>query len=403
MATTDLPVSTFSSISPSLSASTATLTSSSPLVVEETLPKLKAKSKVSFHLPSSPREKKQQTTKKNWEDYAISCIESKFWNWRTCLHFYGFRSKYIESSLKGQLQLLKQLSLSDLLPDEFVSAIESMKASLSNYTPLRTLIKKIRPATSKRKKMQYKVLVQPSITPLGGGHFGFVFPYLEYKKTDPSGDRKPIATVLKLQRWENVKEPLDIHSFLTEILIGIMIQSRGLDATARIVDVVRTQQVGDVGVVFEFLPTNVAYFFAKGMGSIDYLAGLKVLMDLADKMYQLQKYFHFRHRDFRMKNVMLTCSPKHFPTDSCVRIIDLGKASITFSNKLFSAYYGFAYCNVRSDFDMGFSCTRRFIFIKLKRLVNLKCMVQSYLLYYKVYVLKAYSKGKTNIKIICLL
>lgn len=305
---------------------------------------------------SLSEEKKNVTKPKwlKWEEYAMVCIESKFWPWKVCQKFYDFRIKYIKSHLQTPLKHLKQLSIERLLPKEMVQAFLSMKATISPHTPERTLSSH---KSGNKKKPQYQVVVNPSIPPLGAGHFGFVFPYLHYQKqsTESHPNRKTyLKTVLKLQRWENVHETLDSHSFLVEILIGIIIQSRGLHATARIVDVVRTKQVGDVGVVFEYLPTNMAYFFLKGIGSKNYLAGLKVLMDLTEKVYQLQKCFHFRHRDFRMKNVMLTCSPHNFPTESSVRIIDLGKASIQFQKREYSAYYGFVYLNVRTDFDLAF-------------------------------------------------
>ena len=79
--------------------------------------------------------------------------------------------------------------------------------------------------------------------------------------------------------------------------------------------------------------------------------GLFVLLELAEKLYQLQNIFDFRHRDLRLSNIMLTSSTL---TGKNIRIIDFGKASIVFENQLFSAYPGYRFENVRSDFDLGY-------------------------------------------------
>jgi hypothetical protein len=225
------------------------------------------------------------------------------------------------------------------MTSELANALLTMRAKVAPQIPERKTVK-----TWKKDKKGKKVLhvsVETSEIALSSGHFGLIFPYLPYR----SG-----PTVLKLQRFENVHKSLDIYSHIMEMLIGVLIQSRGLECTSRIVDVVRTE-IGDVGAVISRLQNTVYHFFLQGPGAKNYKRGLLILIEIAEKLYRLQKCFNFRHRDFRMKNIMLTTMEL---SPESVRIIDLGKTSITFQGENWSAYSGVVYEHVSSDFDLSF-------------------------------------------------
>lgn len=276
----------------------------------------------------------------DWEKHARQSLEQVFWQWDDCKRFRQLRESYLSEQRK--IRKYGQEEKHELMTPELMNALQTLKAKMTTLAPKRKVVRNWRRNAKGKDIMEIKV--ETSQTPLSGGHFGLVFDYVPYGN---------ILTVIKLQRFENVKKSLDIYSYIMEIFIGIIIQSRGFVCTPKIMDVVRTQ-AGDIGCVMEKLQNTLYYFFLEGPGAKDYVRGLLILIELSEKLYRLQECFHFRHRDFRMKNVMLTQISKDHQKPECVRIIDLGKTSIVFQKEPYSAYSGVVYEDVSSDFDLGF-------------------------------------------------
>ena len=274
-----------------------------------------------------------------------------FWPWSTVKQFVELRKKYLSTSARYH-----SLDIGKLLPVELLHYIKTMKVSTSPFHVQREMV---------HEENEYGELhVVPHIDPepLSCGHFGLIFDYSKITG---------YPTVIKLQRLENVKRPLDIYSYLMEIFIAVLLQHYELTryCTPRIYQVVRMKQVEDIGCVMEKLTSNLYDFFMKTYGSTNYQLGLQVLRDTAGRLHLLQKNFQFRHRDFRMRNVMLAGKTI---SEGCVRIIDLGKSSITFDRRHFSAYSGQLYEEVTEDFDLGFFFTD----MLLHFLRDSKCMKQ---------------------------
>lgn len=279
----------------------------------------------------------------SWKDRARTAVEKTFWSWNQVQKFRKLRHKLIRKRPKDDWHLQEPDSVSSdilrqLMPDSLATCMKTMRAKLHPKIPNRE-VKWIHKKGEKIVEVQ-TVTDTPS---LDVGHFGSIFHFLPYGK---------IESVIKLQRFEHVKRPLDIYSYLMEILIGLLIQNRDISCTPYILDVVKSP-LGDVGMVMEKLSYNLWDFFFRGPGATDKIHGLLILIEVAHKLYILQKCFDFRHRDLRMKNIMLTSLHKT-PQPQLVRIIDLGKSTILFEGKLYSAYSGDHFTHVGRDYDLGF-------------------------------------------------
>jgi hypothetical protein len=308
-----------------------------------------------------------------WEERAIKDLEAVFWNWDECLEFREMREKLLLTSKQYQ-QLAEQMITEDsvdisrlLLPDILAQKFKSMHAPIvrDNVPTRKRTLSPIR-WDEKLNKPIIEISVATNYSAIDSGHFGWIFEYLTFGTTQ---------SVLKLLRYEHVKKPLDIYSFVMEIIIGILIQARGLLCTPRIIYVIKTDKT-DVGLGMEKLSAPLSDFFFKGAGATDVRLGLLILIEVVQKLFWLQRVFRFRHRDFRMKNVMLksdfkitnevllgnndddddddTKGGSITPQPGNVRIIDLGKSSIYFQGKCFTSYAGWKYGGVRKDFDLGF-------------------------------------------------
>lgn len=296
-----------------------------------------------------------QTDVQSWEDRGIRDLEVAFWKWSECLEFLALREQLLLTSKEYQL-LAKRMTTEHsldipkvLFPDALAEKFHRMNAPIVKHQiPIR---KRSQSPIQWDEKVQGQVVeisVSTNCQALNAGHFGIIFPYVTFGSTE---------SVLKLLRYEHVKKPLDIYSFVMEIIIGILIQARGLTCTPRIINVIRTDKM-DVGLVMEKLTTSLRDFFFKGAGASDVRLGLLILIELAQKVHFLQVAFKFRHRDLRAPNVMLKYDGEEksqmTPQPGNLRIIDLGKSSIYFKGKLFSSYSGWKYHKVRKDFDLGF-------------------------------------------------
>lgn len=272
---------------------------------------------------------------KNWEKQAIQQVEFVFWSWDLVIAFTKLRSHY------GRNQ--KYVQIRDL-PDELTEFICNTKARISKYIPERTLEKQYEKSKDGTEEVVCNMTVKTSELPLAVGHFGMVFDYKDPKYKS--------GAVLKLIRWEHVLRSINCYSFMMEMIISILIQSKNLNYTPQLHTVVRTPK-GDLGLVMEKLQITLSEFFLSenGLGATNYKYGLLVLLEIAHIIGDLQSEFEFRHRDLRMRNIMLTSAE---PKSNCVKIIDLGQSSIVFQNRSFSAYSGTHFEKLSEDFDLGF-------------------------------------------------
>ena len=285
----------------------------------------------------SGRGQKNNQSRRDYE--TIKRIEQFFWPWEQVLKFCNLRSKYAKD--QRHLRIFE-------LPLELAFYICKTRAKLSTYIPDRSpdqkfiLDKKGRKIKNQEGQYTLEFMMKTSEPPIAVGHYGIVFNYNDIHSN--------ISGVLKLSRWEHIQRGVDCYSFLMEMIILLIIQNQSFLFVPRILDIVRTPK-GDLGYVMERLEITLDDFFMIGVGSKNYIFGLLILLELSQILVDLQNQFDFRHRDLRMKNIMLTTS---IPRNNCVKIIDLGHSSIQYQHKLFSAYPGSHYNHVTSDFDLGF-------------------------------------------------
>ncbi len=212
------------------------------------------------------------------------------------------------------------------------------------------------------------------------GHYGALYPYSDQLVTKTMQYRpyfrRPKASEDWKSEWQRANEEkrYDFYSFFIEMMIGIITYEACPYSVVPISKIAKSPE-DDIGIVQERFEGDLVTLLnkeEKRMASNHarhWLYGNILLYQIAQHVQLLQERCQLRHRDIRLSNIVYRKVQKPIvvasaTTDTEIRLIDFGRASIEAMGEVWNTYGNGDFYLVGEDFDLAFFCATLWLDLK---------------------------------------